>query len=358
MGGIEAACAIILPTQQYFTTGSDVPQNITMTKTAAGSGQDCWVVTPGHAGMENQAVALAEAVGLPFAVKRVHPRPPWTWLPPGWWPMPLAALGDDSDPIAAPWPDLLISCGRRAVPYALLVKRQSRGATAIVHIQNPQTGLTPFDLVAPPRHDHLHGANVIETEASLHRITPARLAEAAESFAGQLAHLPRPLVAVLIGGSNACYRLTPEIISSLAGQLRALCLEQGVGLAVTPSRRTGADNIKALREALDGLPAVIWDFEGANPYFGYLGLADAIIVTCDSVNMVSEACATGKPVHIVHLAGGNRKFNEFHANMQAAGYTRPFQGKLEQWRYQPAGDVDRVAARVRELLSRKTNPPT
>lgn len=321
------------------------------TSTIADPNKTCWVLTPGHAGMEKQAIALAEAVGLAHTVKRVHPRAPWTWLPPGIWPWPLAALGGESDQIAAPWPDLLISCGRRAVPYALLVKRQSAGATAIVHIQNPQTSLTRFDLVVPPRHDHLKGANVIETEASLHGITPKRLKQEAAAFAPQLAHLPRPLVAVLVGGSNACYSLTPEIISALAAQLRALCLDHGVGLAVTPSRRTGADNIKVLHQALAELPAVVWDFAGVNPYFGYLGLADAVIVTCDSVNMVSEACATGKPVHVVHLPGGNRKFNEFHAGMQAAGYTRPFHGKLEQWIYRPSDDLGKVAARVWELLA-------
>ncbi len=307
--------------------------------------------------MENQAIALAEAVALPYVVKRVQPRPPWTWLPPGWWPWPLAALNDDSHGIAAPWPDLVISCGRRAVPYALLVKRESGGASTIVHIQNPQTRISAFDLVAPPRHDHLQGPNVIETEASLHRITADGLAAAAETFAPSLAHLPRPLVAVLIGGSNSCYRLTPEVITNLASQLRMLCQDHGVGLAVTPSRRTGADNIKALRQALAGLPAVVWDFQGDNPYFGYLGLADRIIVTCDSVNMVTEACATGKPVHIVHLPGGNRKFNEFHASMQAAGYTRPFQGVLEQWQYEPADDAAKVAERIHELLASKGNAP-
>jgi hypothetical protein len=330
---------------------------MTMAPNTKSTGPNCWVVTPGHAGMENQALALAEAVGLPLTVKRVRPRAPWTWLPPGWWPWPRAALGGDSDPIEAPWPDLLISCGRRAVPYALLVKRESAGATTIVHIQNPQTRLSAFDLVAPPRHDHLAGANVVETEASLHRINAARLDTAAEVFAPQLAHLPRPLVAVLIGGSNSCYQLTPKIVADLAAQLRTLCVEQGVGLAVTPSRRTGSDNIETLRQALAGLPAVVWDFAGDNPYFGYLGLADAIIVTCDSVNMVSEACATGKPVHVVHLSGGNRKFNEFHARMENAGYTRPFAGKLEHWPYQPADDVGKVTARIHQLLAEKGHVP-
>jgi mitochondrial fission protein ELM1 len=301
--------------------------------------------------MENQALALADAVGLPYRVLRVRPKAPWTWLPPGWWPAPLRALaGTDSDIIAPPWPRLLISCGRRAVPYALLVKRLSGGVTRIVHVQNPQTALDRFDLVVPPMHDHLRGANVVETVAALHRIDETRLATEAARFASQLAHLPRPRVAVLIGGSNACYRLTPAIAERLAGQLRELARDAGAGLMVTPSRRTGEENIATLRRALADAPATVWDFQGDNPYFAYLGLADAILVTCDSVNMVSEACATGKPVHVIDLEGGNRKFNEFHRRMRDLGYTRRFAGRLESWTYQPPDDTARAAARVRELL--------
>lgn len=311
----------------------------------------CWVVTPGHAGMENQAVALAEAVGLPFVVKRVRPRQPWTWLPPGWWPAPLQALGSDSDAIAPPWPELLISCGRRAVPYSLHVREASGGASKTVHIQNPQTGIAGFDLIVPPAHDHLKGPNVFETVGSLHRVTRALLDREAEKFTKQLAHLPRPLITVLIGGTNSYYRLTPAVLEQLAGQLADLAKQGGYGLAVTPSRRTGEANIKALTAALADAPAVIWDFEGDNPYFGYLGLADAIVVTCDSVNMVSEACATGKPVHVVELDGGSRKFDEFHGNMAARGFTRPFKGVIENWQYQPLDDVGPAAAKVRDLLA-------
>jgi len=305
-----------------------------------------WVVTPGHAGMENQAVALAEAIGLPFAIKRVRPRRPWTWAPPGLWPAPLAALGQDSDAIAPPWPALLISCGRRAVPYALHVRRASAGATMAVHIQNPQTRLDRFDLVIPPRHDHVRGANVVETLGSLHRITPGRLAEAANAFAADVAALPQPRVAVLVGGSNAAYRLTPAIVARLAGELGGLTRDGAAGLMVTPSRRTGEENIAALRRTLADAPALVWQFKGPNPYFGFLGLADAIIVTADSVNMVCEACATGKPVHVVGLDGGNRKFDEFHQSMRAAGYTRPFRGRLEHWRYTPPDDTGLAARAV------------
>ena len=293
----------------------------------------CWALSEGHAGMENQCIALAERVGLPYRIMRVHPRAPWTWLPPGWWPAPARALDGASDRLEPPWPDLVISCGRRAVPYGLLSKRLSGGKVFVVHLQNPQTRLSKFDLIAAPRHDRLSGPNVIPTLGSLHRVTPERLRREAARIARALAHLPRPLVVALIGGSNRCYRLTPEIARSLGAALARLAREQGLGLAVTPSRRTGLENIRVLARELAEVPAVLWDFEGENPYLGYLGLADHIVVTADSVNMVSEAAATGKPVHVVALAGGNAKFRAFHRSMTEHGYTRPF----DSWLHQSSG---------------------
>jgi mitochondrial fission protein ELM1 len=95
---------------------------------------------------------------------------------------------------------------------------------------------------------------------------------------------------------------------------------------------------------------VFWDGRGENPYFGYLGLADAVIVTADSVTMISEAAATGKPVHVAALEGGSAKFRRFHAAMQEAGVTRPFAGRLEDWRYEPLDEAARIATEVRRRL--------
>lgn len=311
----------------------------------------CWVVTPGHAGMENQAVGLAEAVGLPFAVKRVRPRPPWTWLPVGTWPAPLRALDGSSDRLAPPWPDLLIAAGRRSIPYALHVGRASRSATFTVYVQDPRIRPDRFDLVAAPRHDRISGENVTETIGALHRVTPRRLADEAARIAPALSSVPKPRVAVLIGGSNSCYRMTTDRVRDLAQSLKAMAERDGAGLLVTPSRRTGAQNLGVIEAELADVPALIWDFQSDNPYFGYLGLADAVVVTCDSVSMVSEACATGKPVMVAELDGGNRKFTAFHAASRAAGYTRPFRGQLETWATRPLDDTGRVAAEVRRRMS-------
>jgi mitochondrial fission protein ELM1 len=184
----------------------------------------------------------------------------------------------------------------------------------------------------------------------MHGVTREALDAAALRFRDRLAPLKRPLVAVLLGGPNGRYRMDREAVSRLASGLRRVAEDSGAGLAVTPSRRTGADTVAAIRAALAGTASEIWDETGDNPYLGYLALADAIVVTCDSVNMVSEACATGKPVHVFHLPGGSAKFRRFHASFEAAGFTRPFTGRLDSWSYDPPHETERVAALIRARL--------
>lgn len=309
-----------------------------------------WVVTEGHTGMENQALGLAEAIGLETEIKRVRLRFPWTYVPPSLLVPPLGAVAPGTDQLAPPWPDLMITCGRRSTGLSMAVRRASQGATFTVHIQDPLVNPRHFDLVVIPAHDKLRGlgrhANVLVTRAALHRVTPARLAAAAKNFGATFAELPRPLVAVLVGGSNRYFRLTAQIMRQVAAQLADLARNHGAGLLVTTSRRTGAANEEILRDALTGLSAQIWSGDGDNPYFAYLAAADAIIVTGDSVSMTSEACSTGKPVHVIGLDGGSRRFRAFHNSLRAAGMTRPFTGALETWAYDPPDDTEKVAAEV------------
>ncbi|HEX9490910.1 MAG TPA: ELM1/GtrOC1 family putative glycosyltransferase, partial [Stellaceae bacterium] len=149
---------------------------------------------------------------------------------------------------------------------------------------------------------------------------------------------------------NRVYRLSKSRFAAFIDQLAVLA-RAGFGIAVTPSRRTGPAAEELLRDRLAGLPAIIWDGAGDNPYFGLLGLADALLVTADSVSMVSEAAATGKPVHVVDLDGGSAKFARFHAAMRAAGITRPFAGAIEDWHYAPPDDTARAAAEIRRRVA-------
>jgi len=310
-----------------------------------------WVITDGKLGMVNQAMGLAEAVGFTTVAKTIRPGAPWKWLPAGLWPAAASGIGRGSDPIGGEPPDLLISCGRHAVGPALWLKRRHDSRPFVVHVQHPRINPALFDLVIAPAHDSLVGANVLQVTGSMHGVTRTKLAAAAERFGSAYRHVKRPLVAVLIGGSNSVYALTEATVERLIAGLKRLAEVHGAGLLVTLSRRTGATAEKRLREALAGVAAEIWSGTGENPYLGYLALADAVVVTCDSVNMISEACATGKPVYIADLpGGGNSKFAAFHGRLLSAGMARPFEGYLESWSYQPLDDTARAASEIRRRM--------
>jgi hypothetical protein len=312
---------------------------------------DCWVLSNGGAGMLNQCIGLAEALDVAWTDKRVAIRQPWLSLPPGLWLRPFAALGPGSSDLRPPWPDLLIASGRQTVAIAAAIRRASAGRTFTVQIQKPGIPPRHFDLVVTPQHDRLAGANVVATMGGLNRITPARLETEAVRFADSVAHLPRPLIAVLVGGSSKAYRMTDASCRDLAAKLRALAEREEAGLLVTASRRTGEANAAVLREALDGVPHLWWDGSGENPFLGWLGLADGFVVTADSVNMISEACATGKPVMVHDLPGGTAKFDRFHRLFREAGLVRPFDGRLERYSYQPLNETAEVARIVRERMA-------
>jgi uncharacterized protein len=309
-----------------------------------------WVLHDGKTGMANQVIGVAEALGWPFVEKRLAIRAPWRHLMPPLWLFPMRAVGQGGEALAPPWPDLVIACGRNTVALARAIKRASFGRTFWVQIQDPRFARSEVDLVVAPDHDRAPGANTFATLGAVHRVTGPKLADAARGAEGRFASLPRPLIAVLIGGDNAVYRLTDAGFQRLCEELAALA-RQGFGLAITPSRRTGPARAAQLREALAGLPAMVWDGSGENPYFAMLAACDAILVTADSVSMVSEAASTGKPVHVIELEGGSAKFRRFHDAMRAANITRPFAGTIERWSYAPPDDTARAAAEIRRRLA-------
>lgn len=313
-----------------------------MTEIAAATTR-AWILTNGMAGFETQALGVCEALGLTPEVKRVAPPAPFRWLAPHGPAAPDAA-------IAPPWPDLLVASGRQSIPYARMIRRKSGGKTFTVVLQDPRVAPSNFDLVWAPAHDRLEGANVLTTLLSPHRLTAERLREEAARIEPEVAHLPHPRIAVLLGGANAVYTFSEAAAARIGAQLAGLSDHFHAGLMVTPSRRTGEAQSRIIREHLAGRPAVMWDGTGANPYFGYLGQADAVVVTCDSVNMVGEAIFTGKPVYVIELDGGSAKFRRFLDGVYVYGAARPFAGRLESWEYKPLNATHEIAEAIRRAM--------
>lgn len=326
----------------------------------------CWVLSDGRRGMENQCLGLAErleselgesGLALTIVTKRLAPRAPWKWLPESLfgfpWPLPFAALASDSDTLAEPWPDIIIACGRKTVAYSAAIKKRSQGKTFVVQTQDPRLNARFFDLVIPPLHDNLEGPNVLPIQGSPNRITPARLREGAAIVGDLFNHLPTRRVAVLIGGSSQRFTLDLEVMETIAGQLQGL-VEQGFGLMITTSRRTGEAEEKLLRDRLAGDGVHIWDGDEPNPYFAMLAEASHILVTEESTNMVTEAAATGKPVYILPLKGHAPKFERFHRGLAEAGITRVFEGVPETWNYEPLDETGRAAGVIVEQLKSRS----
>jgi mitochondrial fission protein ELM1 len=320
-----------------------------------------WAVSDGRAGIENQALGLAEAIGRSTAaeihVKRVHLRTPWNWLHPGFNPAPRQALTVGSDPIEPPWPDIWIGCGRASIPFSMGVRLWSRGRTLVVQLQDPRINPREFDLVAPPQHDGLEGGNVLPIVGACHRVTAERIVSEAGPPLAVLLEQTRPRFVALIGGKSKRQDIGARRARAHSEALALLKNGTGGSLAVTLSRRTGAAARTVFAARLAPHCALFYDpatSHGANPYFAMLATADAIFVTADSVNMATEAAATGKPIHVLPVDGRGGKIERFHASLRARGCARPFRLPLEFWSYPPLTETDRVAQAAIAMFARKT----
>lgn len=316
-----------------------------------------WAVSDGRAGIENQALGLAEAIArrTPARVVRKHVRlrSPWSWMPPGFIPWPRQALTDTSDAIDRPWPDVFIGCGRASVPFAMGVRDWSGGKTLSVQVQDPRVNPREFDLVFPPSHDGLEGPNVVSLLGSPHRVTPERIAAEAVQYPRVLPALPGPRLAVLIGGKSKRQDISARRAKTISADLVAMQRETGGSLLVTLSRRTGPAARKVFDAALKPHAALYYEGEGPNPYFAMLAAADVILVTADSVNMAAEAAATGKPILLLPVDGQAGKLTQFHEALVAQGAARWHVGAVETWTYPPLRETDRAAEIVLALLAKR-----
>ena len=227
----------------------------------------CWILTEGIAGTENQCLGLAEALNLSPVIKRVSLRAPWKWLSPPVIYGGLNAITNASDDLSAPWPDILIASGRKSIAPAIAIKKASHNKTILIQIQDPRCSSKHFDLVALPHHDVTRGDNVIVTAGSLHRVTKEKCQAAADTFP-KLSKMPKPHIAVMIGGNSKAHKMTAKITEKLCHDLKEAQKEIGGTLLITASRRTGEANGIILKDAFENHDnAYLWDGTGDNPYF-------------------------------------------------------------------------------------------
>jgi uncharacterized protein len=304
----------------------------------------CWILTDGKIGDEVQCRGIAEALGLKAELRHVAPRGLYSLAMPFGPIDPREAPDRPGSPLAPPYPDLAIAAGRRSVPYLRALKRLSKGATFTVFLKDPYCNPTFADLVILPEHDRRRGEKIITALTPANRLSSEKLSAAQENPDPRIGALPLPRVALLLGGPSTHHRYGAKETTDLAA-IAAFVVREGRGLMVTPSRRTPAAMLDAIRAAAPK-NAFVWDGAGANPYLAILASADAIIVTGDSVNMVGEAVAAGKPVHVYEPSGGHRKITAYLDRLTALGAVRRWKGQLEDWSYAPINATPAIAQEI------------
>ena len=309
-----------------------------------------WVLLDDRAGNRSQALGVTGALGLPVTEIELQYGPAAK--------LPNIILGaslngltpSSKKALQPPWPTLVVSAGRRTAPIARWIKAQSGNTTRLVQIMDPGSGRDDFDLMCLPAHDQTdEGSNTLVIAGAPHGMTPVRLESAVAAWSERLNPAKAPRIAVMIGGSTRRRTFSDDMARTLCQQINHIAIQTQGSLLVTTSRRTG-DAVNTISKILDGSAMLHrWDSDDENPYTGYLALADAIIVTGESVSMCSEACATGKPVYIFappELI--TPKHARLHQSLYDGGYAKPFEGTIDlEWAPQKLSVAENIASEIR-----------
>lgn len=304
-----------------------------------------WVILGDKGGDNGQVETIVEALPWPVERKYVHMLPQWVLGKPRYEPS-LAHLDlQQSDPIEGPWPDLILTIGRRPSMVALWIREQSGGATKIVLVGKPSGHMTDFALVVASAENQLPPLpNFVPTTLPLMRVSREAVEAEASAWRERLAPLRKPLVAFLVGGQTNPFVMNRDVARKLVATARWVVDELGGTPYVTTSRRTTPEVVEELREHLPPEAQFFeWGSEASdNPYRALLGSADAFIVTADSVSMMVEVIYLRKPLAIFPLPGG------------ALGGLDQARRSLAHWLFNPRceGSADRLRHRVARLIYR------
>jgi len=332
---------------------------------------NCYVISDGRRGIENQALGLTQALArhiednrpteiLPYkiamgaAFKAASPKLQFA----------MKSRPQDYGLPKDKAPHIAIGCGRQAIAPLLALKKKFPDVMT-VYIQDPRIDPKKFDLVIAPEHDGLSGENVETMIGSPNRVTQAQIIGETLTYGNGLLTLPMPRAAMLIGGNSKTHNYSPDDLTAHIKAAETL-LDGGLSLLITTSRRT-PDFARKAFEDLDAAHDNIWlhTGDGPNPYFAFLGGAEIVLVTQDSTNMLTEACATGKPVFTLPMSGKSGsgksgKFEQLYERLKTRCGVTAYEGQLSGEDYDPLDETARMAeqlwARYKAFSNHPTNP--
>lgn len=310
----------------------------------------CWALHDGAAGHRRQVLALADRLSTPTREWTLEASAPWSWLAPRRLPGSERAFGNDFRQALLTPPALAMGCGRRA---ALATRLLGERGARTVQVLDPRLHPARWDVVVAPEHDGLRGANVITLCGSLNPVDEAWLAAGRATW-NAFGDLPSPRTVLLLGGRTKAVRFDRGAFEVVVSRLEHWLATEGGSLLVIGSRRTPPLLAQLSRAYWANTPGLRWfdNGDGDNPYAGALAWADRIVVSPDSVNMVSEACATRAPVYVAEPGRANGRVKTFLDELLRRGRIRALAERPEHFAAEPLRETARVAAEVLARLAR------
>ena len=266
-----------------------------------------WLVLGDKGGDNRQAETLAKGLGWVCERKHIAMRDAFVFAKPRVRPSLHHIDPAHSDSLEPPWPDLIITIGRRPSMAALWIREQSGGQTKIVLLGKPSGRLQWYDLVISSAENAIAPLpNVIPITLPLMQVDRAAIATEGKLWEEKFSALPKPVIGVLVGGPTMPFVYRQAMTRRVLHTCRQIAKVQGGTPYVTTSRRTPAAMVKTLKAELPAEARLFAWTPGAvtNPYHGLLALADSFVVTADSISMAVEVALLRKPLAVLPVPVG------------------------------------------------------
>ena len=304
------------------------------------------LLTEGLHGMISQVEGLAKALDLEYFHEKVELNNFWKYIPPKFTPVKKFVFKN----IIQKDFDIIISCGRKSVVPSIFLKKITDKKIQNIHIQDPKVNFQNFDYIISPEHDALKGDNIITSKGAIHYLTSAEIEEKKNYLSDRIAK-EKKIITLILGGPTKYYTYSNQNIINIFSKISKQILNKDFQLIVIPSNRTPIKTIELAKKFFSKEHLII-DRVDKNAYLSSLGVADYIIVTCDSSSMISEAALTGKPLYVAMIPPSKKdtRFQNFRKLFEKMNIIREFDGKLETWNYEKLDETKRIAYEIKNKL--------
>ena len=304
------------------------------------------LLTEGLHGMISQVEGLAKALDLEYFHEKVELNNFWKFIPPKITPVKKFVF---KNKIQRDF-DIIISCGRKSVIPSIFLKKINNKKIKNIHIQDPKVNFQNFDYIISPEHDDLKGENIISSKGTIHYLTITEIEEKKNYLSDRVAK-EKKIITLILGGPTKYYTYSNQNILNIFSKISKQILNKDFQLIVIPSNRTPIKTIELAKKFFSKEHLII-DRVDKNAYLSSLGVADYIIVTCDSSSMISEAALTGKPLYVAIIPPSKKdtRFQNFRKLFEKMNIIREFDGKLETWNYEKLDETKRIAYEIKNRL--------